>query len=78
MRVATWGLEYISVRQATAAINYSRTTSRQVTAAMRELGLEGTTIAKLKKWFTSDSKHVAAVYIGRGKWVDGCNGEVIC
>ena len=76
-QITAFGVEEISTRNADAAINYSRTTSRQVTAAMRELGLEGNTIARLKKWFTSDSKHVTAVYIGRGQWVDGCNGEVI-
>lgn len=76
-QVTAFGVEEISTRNADAAINYSRTTSRQVTAAMRELGLEGNTIAKLKKWFTSDSEHVTAVYIGRGKWVDGCAGKVI-
>lgn len=72
------GVAEIHTMEADAAINCSRTTSRQVTAAMRELGLEGATIAKLKKWFTSDSKHVTAVYTGRGEWVDGCTGEVIC
>lgn len=72
------GVEEISTRNADAAINYSRTTSRQVTMAMREIGLTDSTIARLKKWFTSDSKHVTAVYLGRGEWVDGCTGEVIC
>lgn len=76
-QVTAFGVEEISTRNADAAINYSRTTSRQVTAAMRELGLEGNTIARLKKWFTSDSTHVTAVYIGRGKWVDGCTGDEI-
>lgn len=76
-QITAFGVEEISTRNADAAINYSRTTSRQVTAAMRELGLTDTTIIKLKKWFTSDSKHVTAVYIGRGQWVDSCNGEVI-
>ena len=76
-QVTAFGVEEISTRNADAAINYSRTTSRQVTAAMRELGLEGNTIARLKKWFTSDSKHVTAVYIGRGQWVDGCTGKEI-
>lgn len=71
------GIAEIHTVNADAAINYSRTTSRQVTAAMRELGLEGNTIAKLKKFFTSDSKHVTAVYIGRGQWVDGCTGKAI-
>ena len=67
----------ISVRNADAAINYSSTTNRQVTMAMREIGLTDAVIARLKKWFTSDSKHVTAVYIGRGQWVDACTGEVI-
>lgn len=72
------GVEEISTRNADAAINYSRTTSRQVTMAMREIGLTDSTIARLKKWFTSNPKHVTAVYLGRGEWVDGCTGEVIC
>lgn len=76
-QVTAFGVEEISTRNADAAMNYSRTTSRQVTAAMREIGLTDSTIAMLKKWFTSDSKHVTAVYIGRGQWVDGTTGEVI-
>ena len=71
------GISEISTRNADAAINYSRTTSRQVSAAMREIGLADDTIAKLKKWFISDSKHVTAVYTGCGQWVDGCTGEEI-
>ena len=76
-QVSACGVEEISVRNADAAINYSRTTSRQVSAAMQEIGLTDATIARLKKWFTSDSKHVTAVYIGRGQWVDACTGEAI-
>lgn len=77
-QITAFGVEEISTRNADAAINYSRTTSRQVTAAMREICLPDSTIARLKKWFTSDPKHVTAVYIGRGKWADGCTGEEIC
>ena len=76
-QITAYGVEEISVRNSDAAINYSRTTSRQVTAAMREIGLTDATIARLKKWFTSDSRHVTAVYIGRGQWVDSCTGEAI-
>ena len=76
-QITACGVEEISVRDADAAINYSRTTSRQVSAAMQEIGLANDVIARLKKWFTSDSKHVTAVYIGRGQWVDSCTGEVI-
>lgn len=73
-QVTAFGVEEIRVRNADAA---SRTTSRQVTAAMREIGLTDATIARLRKWFTSDSKHVTAVYIGRGEWMDACTGEVL-
>lgn len=76
-QVTAFGVEEISTRSADAAMDYSRTTSRQVTMAMRELGLTDSTIARLKKWFTSDSEHVTAVYIGRGEWMDGCTGEAI-
>lgn len=76
-QVTACGVEKISVRNADAAMNYSRTTSRQVTAAMREIGLTDATIARLKKWFTSDSEHVTAVYIGRGEWMDACTGKVL-
>ena len=71
------GVAEISTRNADAAINYSRTTSRQVTMAMREIGLTDDTIAKLKKWLTSDSKHVTAVYIGRGDWIEASTGKEI-
>ena len=71
------GVSEISTRNADAAINYSRTTSRQVSAAMQEIGLASDVIARLKKWFTNNPKHVTAVYIGCGKWVDACTGDEI-
>ena len=76
-QVSACGVEEISVQNADAAMNYSRTTSRQVSAAMQEIGLESDVIARLKKWFTSDQKHVTAVYIGRGEWIEASTGEVI-
>ena len=76
-QVSACGVEEISVQNADAAMNYSRTTSRQVSAAMREIRLTGATIARLKKWFTSDPKHVTAVCIGRGEWIEASTGEVI-
>ena len=76
-QITACGVEEISVRDADAAINYSRTTSRQVSAAMQEIGLANDVIARLKKWFTSDPKHVTAVYIGRGEWIEAGTGEVI-
>ena len=76
-QITARGVEEISVRNADAAINYSRTTSRQVSAAMQEIGLASDVIARLKKWFTSDPKHVTAVYIGRGEWIEASTGEAI-
>ena len=76
-QVSACGVEEISVSDADAAMNHSRTTSRQVSAAMREIGLSDATIARLKKWFTSDPKHVTAVYIGLGEWIEASTGEVI-
>ena len=67
----------ISTHDADAAMDCSRTTSRQVTSAMREIGLTDATIARLKKWFASDPKHVTAVYIGRGEWIEASTGEMI-
>ena len=76
-QITACGVEEISVQNADAAMNYSRTTSRQVSAAMQEIGLADDVIARLKKWFTSDQKHVTAVYIGRGEWIEASTGEVI-
>lgn len=67
----------ISTCDADAAMDCSRTTSAQVTKAMREIGLTDATIASLKRWFTSDPKHVTAVHIGRGDWIAASTGEVI-
>ena len=76
-QITACGVEEISVRVADAAMDYSRTTSRQVSAAMQEIGLANDVIARLKKWFASDPKHVTAVYIGRGEWIEASTGEVI-
>ena len=71
------GVYEISTRNADAAINYSRTTSRQVTAAMQELGLNGNEIAALKKFFTNGGEIAIATHDGK-HWVNGDNCEVIC
>lgn len=66
----------VSVQGARAAINYSRTTSRQVTAAMQELGLSGSEIAALKRFFTRGGKD--AMLLDGGAWADVETGKVIC
>lgn len=57
-----------------AAINYSRTTSRQVTAAMQELGLCGGEIAALKRFFIRGGK---CACVGGDSWLDAETGAVI-
>ena len=74
---SSFGLEYISVRGADAAINYSRTTSKQVTAAMRELGLNVNEIAAIKKFFTNGGEIAILTHDGK-HWVNGDNCDVIC
>lgn len=64
----------VSVQGARAAINYSRTTSRQVTAAMQELGLCGGEIAALKRFFIRGGKVACS---GSDSWWDAETGAVI-
>ena len=74
---SSFGIEYISVRGADAAINYSRTTSRQVTAAMQELGLNVEEISALKKFFTNGGEIAIVTHDGK-HWVNGDTCEAIC
>jgi hypothetical protein len=69
------GVDEISTRNADAAMNYSRTTSRQVTMAMQELGLSGSEIVALKRFFTRGGK---VAMISGNAWVNAETGEVIC
>lgn len=71
---ASAGIEAITTFGADAAINYSRTTSRQVTAAMQELGLSGSEIAALKRFFIRGGKVACA---GDNNWLDAETGAVI-
>ena len=64
----------IDTRDANAAINYSRTTSRQVSAAMQELGLSGSEIVALKRFFTRGGK--VAMKSGNA-WINAETGEAI-
>ena len=73
-QVTAFGVEEINVNNADAAINYSRTTSRQVTAAMQELGLSGGEIAALKRFFIRGGKVACS---GSDSWWDAETGAVI-
>lgn len=71
----------ISTRSAQAAINYSRTTSRQVTMALREFGMSARMIAAVKKVLTSRDLDCNVVGIDWGTGVyakDGtCTGKYV-
>ena len=64
----------IDAKDANAASNYSRTTSRQCMAALRELGLCDKDIRGIKRYLDRGGK--CAVLNG-GLWVDAFTGEVI-
>lgn len=72
------GTEVVEIHtvNADAAINYSRTTSHQVSAAMQELGLSGSEIVALKRFFTRGGKD--AMLLDDCTWSDVETGEVIC
>lgn len=73
-QVTAFGVEEVNVLNADAAINYSRTTSRQVTAALQELGLCGGEIAALKRFFIRGGK---VAYSSSNSWRDAGTGAVI-
>ena len=73
-QVTAFGVEEVNVCNADATINYSRTTSRQVTAAMQELGLCGGEIAALKRFFIRGGKVACS---GADSWWDAETGAVI-
>lgn len=74
-QVTAFGVEEISTRSADAAMDCSRATSRQVTMAMQELGLSGSEIVALKRFFTRGGK---VAMISGNAWVNAETGEVIC
>lgn len=73
-QVTAFGVEEVNVCNADAAINYGRTTSRQVTAAMQELGLCGGEIAALKRFFIRGGK---TAFASDNRWLDAETGAVI-
>lgn len=66
----------VDTHNATAAVNCSRTTSRQVTYALRELGLTNDAITALKNYMDSTPHGVVVRRCGRD-WVDDAAGKVV-
>ena len=66
----------IDTYDAKASADCSRTTSRQVTLALRELGFTDAVIAALKRHIASNPRGVVVRRCGRD-WIDTATGEVI-
>ena len=66
----------IDTYDAKASADCSRTTSRQVTLAMRELGFTDAVIAALKRYIASNPRGVVVRLYGRD-WIDTDTGEVV-
>ena len=66
----------IDTYDAKASADCSRTTSRQVTLALRELGFTDAVIAALKRYIASNPRGVVVRRCGRD-WIDTATGEVV-
>ena len=66
----------IDTYEAKASADCSRTTSRQVTLALRELGFTDAVIAALKRYIASNPSGVVVRQYGRD-WIDTATGEVV-
>ena len=66
----------IDTYDAKASADCSRTTSRQVTLALRELGFTDAVIAALKRYIASNPSGVVVKKYGRD-WIDTATGEVV-
>ena len=69
-------VDLISTELRDAAADCSRTTSRHVTLALRELGLSDRVITAIKRFLTEGTGTRTAVYDG-AHWLDEESGEVI-
>ena len=66
----------IDTYDAKASADCSRTTSRQVTLALRELGFSDSVAQAIKRHIASQPRGVFIVHYGRD-WIDTATGEVV-
>ena len=66
----------IDTYDAKAKANCSRTTSRQVTLALRELGFSDAVAQAIKRYIASQPRGVVVRQYGRD-WIDTATGEVV-
>ena len=73
---ASGGITMIDTYDAKASADCSRTTSRQVTLALRELGFSDAVAQAIKRHISSNPSGAFVIHYGRG-WIDTATGEVI-
>ena len=66
----------IDTYDAKASADCSRTTSRQVTLALRELGFSDAVAQAIKRYISSNPRGVVVKQYGRD-WIDTATGEVV-
>ena len=66
----------IDTYDAKASANCSRTTSRQVTLALREIGFSDDVAQAIKRYIASQPRGVVVRRCGRD-WIDSATGEVV-
>ena len=66
----------IDTYDAKASADCSRTTSRQVTLALRELGFSDAVAQAIKRHISSNRRGTFVIHYGRD-WIDSATGEVV-
>ena len=66
----------VDTYDAKASANFSRTTSRQVTLALRELGFSDAVAQAIKRHISSNPLGTFVIHYGRD-WIDTATGEVV-
>lgn len=70
-------VDMIDTQDAKASATCSRTTSRQVTLAMRELGFSDAVIMALKKYTSAAAPRNVYLLLSGRDWIDSDTGEVV-
>lgn len=70
-------VDMIDTQDAKASATCSRTTSRQVTLALRELGFSDAVIKALKKYISAAAPRNVYLLLSGRNWIDSDTGEVV-
>lgn len=70
-------VDMIDTQDAKASATCSRTTSRQVTLALRELGFSDAVVKALKKYISAAAPRNVYLLLSGRDWIDSDTGEVV-